>query len=712
MAAPNSPLDALLAVRGGHRPCLNIERTDELHGRANRESELLRLPWQANDTEETLLPWMLRTISMMPNALGEPRVAKWKSQALEVFDRSSSQQSRIEAINLLASCGTLPSYEIIRDILIRPDRMAEQNALMRAIGKGLAPPIEEGKRGEWRSTLLTGLSDPRISTRETYIRSLRTVLTNKDELKAFEEILKELVKRVAENDGGSSPGRNDGTGALALLGQRSKTEMELIFLNLIIAMRPESWTAESSAYGEVQKAVYRQQAIALLNLRNERETVISAIKALTALTGNADEAAEILAPVSKLINIPAGASPSERSKYESIARKALLSCAMGGSAFEAEIAAAILPADTGLTGTALIALRNIAGNSGKLDAATSTGSVLQILREKLAYADEALNILVRLDPALFDRKLAFRLVDWADMVGRGSDPRHAAKVRFFCHYVSSALPSSGDAADPIAILLGRVNGAPTLPAPTGEQQEKVRLEIGQVFASAGEKEVRQRLLSLIPAAPPDSSISPWLLLGAAIPVPVAMGLIVLLRRRKKSRSVRMFLSYRRSDAAVAADNIYRFLSRRFGEDQIFKDVNSIPLGVDFRDQLSMEIQTCGVFVAIIGENWLNAQGADGKRRLDDPADFVRIETELALERGIPIVPVLIGRVRMPEESELPASMSRMTFQQSFELRPGPEFDRDLKKLAKGIGQIRSSSKAAATGDDPASPKSGDQPTSP
>ena len=109
----------MLAVRGGQRPCLNIERTDELHGRANRESELLRLPWQANDTEETLLPWMLRTISMMPNALGEPRVAKWKSQALEVFDRSSSQQSRIEAINLLASCGTLPSYEIIRDILRR-----------------------------------------------------------------------------------------------------------------------------------------------------------------------------------------------------------------------------------------------------------------------------------------------------------------------------------------------------------------------------------------------------------------------------------------------------------------------------------------------------------------------------------------------------------------------------------------------------------------
>lgn len=645
-----------------------------------------------NEPGESVLPWMLQTISMMPETLGETRAGKWKEQALQVFERSSSQQSRIEAINLLAAFGTLPPYEIVRDILIRPDRMAEQNALMRAIGKGMVLDVGEGQREEWRKMLLIGLSDPRISTRETHIRSLRTVLSDQAELKAFEEILKELVKRVAEGDRGSSPDRNDGTGALAFLGQRSKTETELIFLNLIIAMRPESWPAEGGAYGEVQKATYREQVIALLNPRNERETVISAIKALTALTGNTREAAEILAPVSKLISIPAGTSMSERSKHESIAREALLSCAKGGGAFEKEIAAAILPADMGLSGTALVALREIAGSSGKLDAGTSIGSVLQILREEAAYADGALNVLVRLDPTLFDRKLAFRLIDWADMVGRGTDPGHAAKLRFLCHYVRSALPSSGDGTDPIAILLGRVSGAPPLPAPSGEQQEKVRVEVGRVFASAGDKEIRQRLLGLIPAPAPASSISPWLLVGAAIPVPAAMGLLVFLRKRKKMRGVRVFLSYRRSDAAVAADNIYRYLCRRFGAGQIFKDVNSIPLGVDFRDHLAMEIRTCGVFVAIIGENWLNAQGADGTRRLDDPTDFVRIETEFALERGIPIVPVLIGRVRMPDADQLPASMARMAFQQSFELRPGPEFDRDLTKLAKGIAQIRSAGK--------------------
>lgn len=646
-----------------------------------------------NDAGETMLPWILRTISMMPEALDEPRIGKWKGKALQVFDRGSSQQSRIEAINLLAAFNTLPPYEIIRDILVRPDRMAEQNSLMRAIGKGLPLDVGEGRREEWRMTLLTGLSDPRISTRETYIRSLRAVLSDPTELTVFEGILKELLKRVAEGDAGSSPERNDGTGALAFLGQRSKPETELIFLNLVIAMRPASRPAAEPAYGEVRKAAYREQVLALLNPGNERETVISAIKALTALTGNTREAAEILAPVSKLISVPAGTSMSERSKYESIAREALLSCAKGGAAFEAEIAAAILPADRGLTGTALVALRDIAGNSGKLEAGTSIENVLQILREEVAYAEEALNVLVRLDPALFDRKLAFRLVDWADMVGRGTDPGHAAKIRFLCHFVRSALPSSGDADDPIAILMGRASGAPPLPAPTGKQQEMVRQEIGRVFPSNGEKDIRQRLLNLMPAVLPTPSISPWILVGAALPVPAAMGLLFFIRKRKKARGVRVFLSYRRSDAAVAADNIYRYLCRRFGADQIFKDVNSIPLGVDFREHLAMEIETCGVFVAIIGENWLNAQGADGKRRLDDPTDFVRIETEFALDRGTPIVPVLIGRVSMPEEDQLPASMARMAFQQSFELRPGSEFDRDLAKLAKGIGEIRSGGKS-------------------
>ncbi len=645
-----------------------------------------------NAPAETVLPWILQTVSMMSGTLDETRVVKWKQQALQVFDRSSSQPSRIEAINLLAAYGTLPPYEIIQDVLIRPDRMAEQNALMRAIGKGLVPNVGEGQQEGWRKALLSGLSDPRVSTRETYIRSLRSVLADPTELQAFEAILKELVKRVAEGAEGSSPERNDGTGALALLGQRSKAETELIFLNLIIAMRPESWPTEQATYGEVRKAAYREQAIALLNPKNERETVISAIKALTALTGNTREAVEVLGPVSKLISVTSEGAVSERSKNESIAREALLSCAKGGEAFEKEISAAILPTDMGLTGTALLALREIAGDSGKLEAGTSIESVLKILSEKAAYADEALNVLVRLDPSLFDRKLAFRLVDWADMVGRGTDPGHAAKLRFLCHFVRSTLASSGVADDPIAILLARASGSPSMPAPTGDQQEKARLEIGKVFASAGDKEIRQRLLSLIPSPPPASSLSPWLLVGAAIPVPAAMGLFFFLRKRKKMRGVRVFLSYRRSDAAVAADNIYRYLCRRFGTDQIFKDVNSIPLGVDFRDQLAMEIRTCGVFVAIIGENWLNAQGADGTRRLDDPTDFVRIEIEFALERGIPIVPVLIGRVRMPEPNQLPESMARMVFQQSFELRPGPEFDRDLANLAKGIGEIRSGSK--------------------
>ena len=77
-----------------------------------------------------------------------------------------------------------------------------------------------------------------------------------------------------------------------------------------------------------------RECISAIKASSEAEFRLAAIKALTALTGNTREAAEVLAPVSKLISIPAGASMSERSKYESIAREALLSCAKGGATFE------------------------------------------------------------------------------------------------------------------------------------------------------------------------------------------------------------------------------------------------------------------------------------------------------------------------------------------------------------------------------------------
>jgi len=122
---------------------------------------------------------------------------------------------------------------------------------------------------------------------------------------------------------------------------------------------------------------------------------------------------------------------------------------------------------------------------------------------------------------------------------------------------------------------------------------------------------------------------------------------------------RIFISYRRADTAGYAGRIYDRLSAHFGEDAIFMDVDKIPAGLDFSEVLESEVQACDVLVALMGRQWLNIKDPTGKRRLDNPQDFVRIEIAAALRRGIRVIPVLFDRVEMPRSTDLPHGLKRL-----------------------------------------------------
>jgi eukaryotic-like serine/threonine-protein kinase len=149
----------------------------------------------------------------------------------------------------------------------------------------------------------------------------------------------------------------------------------------------------------------------------------------------------------------------------------------------------------------------------------------------------------------------------------------------------------------------------------------------------------------------------------------------------------IFISYRRSDSPDATGRIYDRLVSEFGKALVFKDVDSIPLGQDFRRHLSDIVGECGVVLAIIGPRWTDASNESGLRRLEDPDDFVRIELEAALARDIPLVPVLVGHARIPVASELPGSMAMMAFRQSIEVRPDPDFHNDATRLVAAMQAI-------------------------
>src|SRR5436305_2110625 len=105
---------------------------------------------------------------------------------------------------------------------------------------------------------------------------------------------------------------------------------------------------------------------------------------------------------------------------------------------------------------------------------------------------------------------------------------------------------------------------------------------------------------------------------------------------------KLFISYRRDDSIGITGRIYDRLQAHFGPRSIFMDVDSIPLGVDFRQHLNEAVSQCDALIAIIGERWLEIR-LHGLRRLDDPSDFVRIEIEAALTRNIPVIPILLGQ---------------------------------------------------------------------
>jgi hypothetical protein len=152
----------------------------------------------------------------------------------------------------------------------------------------------------------------------------------------------------------------------------------------------------------------------------------------------------------------------------------------------------------------------------------------------------------------------------------------------------------------------------------------------------------------------------------------------------KAGSTRIFVSYRRSDSADIAGRIYDRLIGRFGKDPVFKDVDSIPLGFDFKEYLDKKVGECDVLLAIIGDRWLDASAATGKKRLEDPTDFVRIEIESALERGIPVIPLLVRGAEMPSEGTLPSSLRKLVYRNGIPIRSDPDFHRDMDRLISAL----------------------------
>ena len=134
---------------------------------------------------------------------------------------------------------------------------------------------------------------------------------------------------------------------------------------------------------------------------------------------------------------------------------------------------------------------------------------------------------------------------------------------------------------------------------------------------------------------------------------------------------------------ATAGRLHDRLAQTFGRENLFMDVDHIPAGVDFVDYLPSQVAACDVFLAVIGPNWLDAKDDDGRRRFDNPNDYVAVEIAAALARNIRVIPVLIDGARTPKADKLPDSIKPLVRRNAVEVR-NTNFSHDAESLIPKI----------------------------
>jgi hypothetical protein len=147
---------------------------------------------------------------------------------------------------------------------------------------------------------------------------------------------------------------------------------------------------------------------------------------------------------------------------------------------------------------------------------------------------------------------------------------------------------------------------------------------------------------------------------------------------------KVFISYRRDDANSIVGRIYDHLVKSLGEDHVFKDMENIPLSADFLRTLKEAVEKCDILLAVIGRGWLDCTDEAKRRRLDLESDVVRIEIRTALQRGIPVIPLLVDGAGMPPEGALPQELKDLSSCQGMPIRYDPDFRVDMDRLFRGM----------------------------
>src|SRR6266851_7976832 len=145
---------------------------------------------------------------------------------------------------------------------------------------------------------------------------------------------------------------------------------------------------------------------------------------------------------------------------------------------------------------------------------------------------------------------------------------------------------------------------------------------------------------------------------------------------------RITISYRRDDSAAMTGRIFDRLAAHYGRELIFRDIDNIPPGVDFRKHIDGILDESDIVLAIVGPRWVGPRG--GQSRLTNAADPVRVEIETALRKNCPLIPVLVLRGSMPRVEQLPDSLQDFAYRHAVSIDAGQDFDVHMARLIRAM----------------------------
>jgi hypothetical protein len=153
-----------------------------------------------------------------------------------------------------------------------------------------------------------------------------------------------------------------------------------------------------------------------------------------------------------------------------------------------------------------------------------------------------------------------------------------------------------------------------------------------------------------------------------------------------SPSHAIFINYRREDTGPYARLMQVRLGQCFPDAPVFMDLDSIEAGVDFAEAIESAVRSCAVLIVLIGRQWLAIADDEGRRRLDNPDDYVRFEIHAALERGVRVIPVLVDGARALQQQQLPDALHRLARLNALEMSYG-RFAEDEARIMTIIRKV-------------------------